>query len=48
MSMAENKQTAQNFINEILNKVNLENIRGTVTPDFVFHSVEEDLLGIKI
>jgi len=47
MSMAENKQTAQNFINEILNKGNLENIHRTVTPDFVFHSVEEDLLGIE-
>jgi steroid delta-isomerase-like uncharacterized protein len=42
-----NKKAARDFINEILNKGNLENVNRIVTTDFAFHSVEEDLLGIE-
>lgn len=47
MTVAGNKKTAQYFINEILNKGNLENVNRIITPDFSFNSVGEDLQGIE-
>ena len=47
MSLAENKQIARDFIDELLNKGNLENINRLVTPDFIYHSVAEDLNGVE-
>jgi steroid delta-isomerase-like uncharacterized protein len=47
MSLAENKQIARDFIDEILNKGNLENVNRFVTPDFIYHSAAEDLKGME-
>jgi predicted ester cyclase len=46
MSLAENKQIARDFIDEILNKGNVENVNRFVTPDFIYHSIAEDLNGV--
>jgi steroid delta-isomerase-like uncharacterized protein len=47
MSLAENKQIARHFIDEILNKGCLESVDKFVTPDFIYHSVAEDLNGME-
>ena len=47
MSLAENKQIARDFIDEILNKGNLENVNRLVTSDFIYHSAAEDLNGME-
>jgi steroid delta-isomerase-like uncharacterized protein len=47
MSIAENKQIAEKFIDEIFNKVNLENISRFVTPDFIYHASGEDITGME-
>jgi steroid delta-isomerase-like uncharacterized protein len=47
MSSTENKQIAHEFINEIFNKGNLENVDRFVTPDFIYHSAAEDLNGME-
>ncbi len=47
MSIAENKQIAEKFIDEIFNKVNLENISRFVTPDFIYHGSGEDITGME-
>ena len=47
MSLAENKQIARDFIDEIFNKGNLENVNRFVTPDFIYHSAAEDLNGME-
>src|SRR6266487_4687443 len=47
MSIAENKQIARDFIDEILNKGNLENLNSFITPDFIYHSSAEDLNGME-
>jgi predicted SnoaL-like aldol condensation-catalyzing enzyme len=44
MSLAENKQIARDFIDELLNKGNLESVNKLVTSDFIYHSALEDLL----
>jgi predicted ester cyclase len=46
MSLAE-KQIARSFIEELLNKGNLENVDTYVTPDFIYHNVAEDLKGVE-
>jgi len=47
MTFVENKQIAREFIEEIFNKVNLENISRFVTPNFVYHSSGEDVTGME-
>ena len=47
MSFVENKQLAQEFIDEIFNKVNLQNISKFVTPNFIYHSSGEDVTGME-
>ena len=47
MSMEENKQIAEKFIEEIFNKVNLENISSFLTPDFIYHGNSEDISGME-
>ncbi|MGB7953786.1 MAG: ester cyclase [Candidatus Nitrosopolaris sp.] len=47
MSLAENKQIARDFIDEIFNKGNLERVSRFVTPDFIYHSAAEDLEGME-
>jgi len=47
MSVEENKQVVHQFIDEIFNKVNVENIRMFVTPDLVYHASGEDITGIE-
>jgi steroid delta-isomerase-like uncharacterized protein len=47
MSLAENKQIAWDFIDELLNKGNLENVNRFVTSDFIYHSAAEDLNGVE-
>jgi steroid delta-isomerase-like uncharacterized protein len=47
MSLAENKQIARHFIDEILNNGCLESVDKFVTPDFIYHSVAEDLNGME-
>jgi steroid delta-isomerase-like uncharacterized protein len=47
MSLAEKKQIAREFIDEIFNKVNLETISKFVTPDFIYHSSGEDVTGME-
>jgi hypothetical protein len=47
MSLAENKQIVQNFIEEIFNKANLEGVSRFVTPDFIYHARGEDVTGIE-
>ena len=42
-----NKQVAQEFIEEIFNKVNIENLENFVTPDFIYHSSVEDVTGLE-
>jgi len=45
--MGENKQIAEKFIEEIFNKVNLENISSFLTPDFIYHGSGEDISGME-
>jgi len=47
MSVEENKQVVHQFIDEIFNKVNLENIGMFMTPDLVYHASGEDIIGIE-
>jgi len=47
MSVEENKQVVHQFIDEIFNKVNLENIGMFMTPDLVYHASGEDITGIE-
>jgi steroid delta-isomerase-like uncharacterized protein len=47
MSLAENKQIARDFIDEIFNKGNLERVSRFVTPGFIYHSAAEDLNGME-
>jgi steroid delta-isomerase-like uncharacterized protein len=47
MSLAENKQIARDFIDEIFNKGNLERVSRFVTPGFIYHSTAEDLDGME-
>ena len=47
MSIAENKQIAEKFIDEIFNKGNLEGVSRFVTPDFVYHGQGEDITGME-
>jgi predicted SnoaL-like aldol condensation-catalyzing enzyme len=47
MSIAENKIIAEKFIDEIFNKVHLENIDRFLTPDFIYHGSGEDISGME-
>jgi steroid delta-isomerase-like uncharacterized protein len=47
MSLTEYKKIARDFVDEILNKGNLENVNKFVTPNFIYHSVAEDLKGME-
>ena len=47
MSLVENKKIARDFIDEILNKGDLENVNRFVTPDFKYHSAADDLNGME-
>jgi steroid delta-isomerase-like uncharacterized protein len=47
MSLAENKQIARDFIDELLNKGHLESVNKLVTSDFIYHSALEDLNGVE-
>ncbi len=47
MSIEENKQVVRQFIDEIFNQVNVENIGKFVTPDLVYHATGEDISGIE-
>jgi steroid delta-isomerase-like uncharacterized protein len=48
MSITENKIIAEKFIDEIFNKVNLENIDRFLTPDFIYHgSGGDDISGME-
>ena len=47
MSIAENKQFAHQFIDEILNKGNFERLSKFVTPDFRYHGAAEELIGME-
>jgi steroid delta-isomerase-like uncharacterized protein len=47
MSFEENKQIVREFIDEIFNKVHLENLSRFVTPDFIYHGSGEDVTGIE-
>jgi steroid delta-isomerase-like uncharacterized protein len=47
MSIVQNRQIAEKFIDEIFNKVNLENIDTFLTPDFIYHGNSEDISGME-
>jgi steroid delta-isomerase-like uncharacterized protein len=47
MSIVENKQIAEKFIDEIFNKMNLENVDRFLTPDFIYHGSGEDISGME-
>ena len=47
MSIVQNRQIAEKFIDEIFNKVNLENIDRFLTPDFIYHGNSEDISGME-
>ena len=47
MSLVENMKIARHFIDEILNKGDLENVNRFVTPDFKYHSAADDLNGME-
>jgi hypothetical protein len=47
MSIAENKIIAEKFIDEIFNKMNLENVDRFLTSDFIYHGSGEDITGIE-
>ena len=47
MSIAENKQIAEKFIDEIWNRGNLEGVSRFVTPDLIYHARREDVRGIE-
>jgi steroid delta-isomerase-like uncharacterized protein len=47
MSIAENKQIAEKFIDEIWNKGNSDGVGRFVTSDFVYHARGEDVTGIE-
>lgn len=47
MSIAENKQIAEKFIDEIFNKGILEGVSGFVTGDFIYHARGEDITGME-
>ena len=47
MSIAENKKNAEKFIDEIFNKVNLEDISTFVTPDLIYHTSGGDITGME-
>ncbi|MGC2681798.1 MAG: ester cyclase [Candidatus Nitrosopolaris sp.] len=47
MSVGENKKIAEKFIEEIFNKVNLENVSRFLTPDFTYHGSGEDISGME-
>jgi steroid delta-isomerase-like uncharacterized protein len=47
MSIAENKQIAEKFIDEIWNKGNLDGAGRFVTSDFIYHARGEDVTGIE-
>lgn len=47
MSTAESKQIARDFIDELLNKGNLEKVNKFVTSDFIYHSAAEELDGVE-
>jgi len=45
--MGENKQIAEKFIDEIFNKMNLENVGSFLTPDFIYHGSDDDISGVE-
>jgi len=47
MSIVQNKQIAEKFIDEIFNKVHLENVDRFLTPDFIYHGSSEDISGME-
>ena len=47
MSLVENKQIVHEFIDEIFNKMNMENLSRFVTPDFIYHASAEDVIGME-
>jgi len=47
MSFAENKQFVQEFIDEIFNKGNMEEVSRFVTPSFIYHARDEDVTGME-
>jgi steroid delta-isomerase-like uncharacterized protein len=47
MSIAENKQIAEKFIDEIFNEGNLEEVSRFVTSDFTYHARGEDVTGTE-
>ena len=47
MSIEENKIIAEKFIDEIFNKVNLQNVDRFLTPDFIYHGSGEDISGME-
>lgn len=47
MSIAEHKQIAEKFIDEIWNKGNLDGVGRFVTSDFIYHARGEDVTGIE-
>lgn len=46
MSPVENKRIARDFIEEMFNKGNVENANRFVTPDFIYHAMAEDIVGV--
>ena len=44
---SDSKQIAHEFIEEVLNKGDLQNIESFVTPDFIYHNTVEDVKGIE-
>ena len=47
MSLVENKQIVREFIDEIFNKMNMENLSRFMTPDFIYHASGEDVTGME-
>ncbi|HET7285104.1 MAG TPA: ester cyclase [Nitrososphaeraceae archaeon] len=47
MPFTTNKSTALEFVEEVLNKGNLEKMKNLITPDFVWHGQFKEVRGLK-
>jgi steroid delta-isomerase-like uncharacterized protein len=47
MSFPEQKRIAQEFIDELFNKQNINEINRLVTPDILYHALFEDISGME-
>ena len=47
MSFTNNKSIAEQFVEEVLNKGNLDKIKNLITPDIVWHGQYKEVKGLK-